>query len=69
MTNLFHPIFNSRGNNTVQVDLTTNKGLFREAVPSLELRDLDKANYHGKGASKAVSNVNDVIASLLLLPM
>jgi enolase len=68
-------IFDSRGNPTVEVDLTTDKGLFRAAVPSgastgiyeaLELRDGDKANYHGKSVFKAVSNVNDVIAPALL---
>ena len=68
-------IFDSRGNPTVEVDLTTDKGLFRAAVPSgastgiyeaLELRDGDKANYHGKGVSKAVSNVNDIIAPALV---
>lgn len=51
-------IFDSRGNPTVEVDLTTDKGLFRAAVPSgastgiyeaLELRDGDKGSYHAKG--------------------
>uniref|UniRef100_A0A493TMF4 Enolase n=1 Tax=Anas platyrhynchos platyrhynchos TaxID=8840 RepID=A0A493TMF4_ANAPP len=51
-------IFDSRGNPTVEVDLYTNKGLFRAAVPSgastgiyeaLELRDNDKTRYMGKG--------------------
>ncbi|KAL9933431.1 hypothetical protein V8E36_007607 [Tilletia maclaganii] len=68
-------IFDSRGNPTVEVDLTTDKGLFRAAVPSgastgiheaNELRDGDKANYVGKGVSKAVANVNDVIAPELI---
>jgi enolase len=68
-------IFDSRGNPTVEVDLTTSKGLFRAAVPSgastgiheaLEMRDGDKKNYLGKGVSKAVANVNDVIAALLV---
>jgi len=68
-------IFDSRGNPTVEVDLTTAKGLFRAAVPSgastgiheaLEMRDGDKKNYLGKGVSKAVANVNGVIASLLV---
>lgn len=61
-------IFDSRGNPTVEVDLTTEKGLFRAAVPSgastgiheaLELRDEIKTEYHGKGVKKAVSNIND----------
>ncbi|CAB3978179.1 alpha-enolase-like isoform X1 [Paramuricea clavata] len=68
-------IFDSRGNPTVEVDLTTSKGLFRAAVPSgastgvyeaLELRDKDPAAYLGKGVQKAVSNVNTVIAPALL---
>uniref|UniRef100_A0A3Q1AHX8 phosphopyruvate hydratase n=1 Tax=Amphiprion ocellaris TaxID=80972 RepID=A0A3Q1AHX8_AMPOC len=51
-------IFDSRGNPTVEVDLYTDKGLFRAAVPSgastgiyeaLELRDNDKSRYLGKG--------------------
>lgn len=62
-------IFDSRGNPTVEVDLTTEKGLFRAAVPSgastgvheaLELRDNVKAEYHGKGVKQAITNVNDV---------
>ena len=64
-------IFDSRGNPTVEVDVVTEKGLFRAAVPSgastgiyeaLELRDGDKSKYMGKGVSKAVNNVNNVIA-------
>ena len=67
---LARQIFDSRGNPTVEVDLTTEKGLFRAAVPSgastgiyeaLELRDDIKSEYHGKGVKKAVSNINDVI--------
>ena len=51
-------IFDSRGNPTVEVDLTTNLGVFRAAVPSgastgiyeaLEMRDKVKSEYHGKG--------------------
>uniref|UniRef100_A0A7N9AS07 phosphopyruvate hydratase n=1 Tax=Mastacembelus armatus TaxID=205130 RepID=A0A7N9AS07_9TELE len=51
-------ILDSRGNPTVEVDLHTEKGLFRAAVPSgastgiyeaLELRDGDKSRYKGKG--------------------
>uniref|UniRef100_A0A1L8E1V7 Enolase n=1 Tax=Nyssomyia neivai TaxID=330878 RepID=A0A1L8E1V7_9DIPT len=68
---LARQIFDSRGNPTVEVDLTTNLGLFRAAVPSgastgvheaLELRDNDKNNYHGKGVLKAVENINTIIA-------
>lgn len=59
-------IFDSRGNPTVEVDLTTDCGLFRAAVPSgastgiheaLELRDKEKNNYHGKSVYKAVCHV------------
>lgn len=51
-------IFDSRGNPTVEVEVTTDKGVFRAAVPSgastgiheaLELRDNIKADYVGKG--------------------
>ncbi|CAG8455624.1 11078_t:CDS:2 [Diversispora eburnea] len=68
-------IFDSRGNPTVEVDLTTEKGVFRAAVPSgastgiheaLELRDGIKADYVGKGVSKAVSNINDIIAPKII---
>lgn len=68
-------IFDSRGNPTVEVDLTTEKGLFRACVPSgastgaheaVELRDGDKSQYLGKGVSKAVDNVNNVIAPQLI---
>lgn len=68
-------IFDSRGNPTVEVDITTENGQFRAAVPSgastgiyeaLELRDKDPNAYHGKGVSKAVSNINDTIAPKLV---
>jgi len=68
-------IYDSRGNPTVEVDLTTEKGIFRAAVPSgastgiyeaLELRDKDKSKWHGKGVTKAVSNINDVLAPQLV---
>ncbi|KAF9516002.1 hypothetical protein BS47DRAFT_1327711 [Hydnum rufescens UP504] len=68
-------IFDSRGNPTVEVDLYTSKGRFRAAVPSgastgvheaVELRDGDKSQYVGKGVSKAVSNVNQLIAPELI---
>lgn len=64
-------IFDSRGNPTVEVDLTTENGVFRAAVPSgastgiyeaLELRDNVKTEYLGKGVKKAVANINDIIA-------
>ncbi|KAJ2493346.1 phosphopyruvate hydratase [Coemansia sp. RSA 2050] len=67
-------IFDSRGNPTIEVDLITDKGLFRAAVPSgastgvheaLELRD-GGSNYMGKGVQKAVDNVNNTIAPALI---
>jgi enolase len=68
-------IYDSRGNPTVEVDLVTEKGLFRAAVPSgastgiyeaLEMRDNVKGDYHGKGVNNAIKNVNDVIAPALV---
>ncbi|RWS24950.1 Enolase-like protein, partial [Leptotrombidium deliense] len=68
-------IFDSRGNPTVEVDVTTEKGVFRAAVPSgastgvheaLELRDKDKNHYHAKGVTKAIDNVNKIIAPALV---
>ena len=65
-------ILDSRGNPTIEVEVTTTSGYFgRAAVPSgastgeneaLELRDGDKDRYLGKGVLKAVHNVNNVIA-------
>lgn len=54
-------IFDSRGNPTVEVEVTTAKGVFRAAVPSgastgvheaLELRDKIKTDYVGKGTRR-----------------
>ncbi len=69
-------ILDSRGNPTVEVELELESGIKSMAsVPSgastgkreaLELRDNDKNRYHGKGVLKAVSNVNNVIAPLLI---
>ena len=68
-------IIDSRGNPTVEVDLTTEKGLFRASVPSgastgvheaVELRDGDASKWVGKGVDKAVANVNNVIAPELI---
>ncbi|CDS14531.1 Putative Enolase [Lichtheimia ramosa] len=68
-------IFDSRGNPTVEVEVTTDKGVFRAAVPSgastgiheaLELRDNIKADYVGKGVLKAVENVNKKIGPALI---
>jgi len=69
-------ILDSRGNPTIEVDVTLECGAFgRAAVPSgastgeheaLELRDGDKKRYLGKGVLKAVENVNTVIAPALI---
>ena len=69
-------ILDSRGNPTVEVDVTLDDGAFgRAAVPSgastgereaLELRDGDKARYDGKGVRKAVANVNGEIAAAIV---
>ena len=68
-------ILDSRGNPTVEVDVTLEGGfLGRAAVPSgastgiyeaCELRDGDRSRYLGKGVSKAVEHVNDEIAAAL----
>jgi enolase len=68
-------IIDSRGNPTVEVDVTLDNGAFgRAAVPSgastgqreaLELRDGDKKRYLGKGVTQAVSHVNGEIAQAL----
>ena len=69
-------ILDSRGNPTVEVEITTIDGVVgRASVPSgastgeneaLELRDGDKSRYGGKGVLKAVNNVNEVIAPALV---
>ena len=69
-------VLDSRGNPTVEVDVILECGAMgRAAVPSgastgeheaLELRDGDKKRYGGKGVTKAVNNVNTVIADALL---
>ncbi len=69
-------VLDSRGNPTVEVDVILECGAMgRAAVPSgastgeheaLELRDGDKKRYGGKGGTKAVNNVNTVIADALL---
>ncbi len=69
-------ILDSRGNPTVEVDVTLEGGAFgRAAVPSgastgereaLELRDGDAARYLGKGVRKAVAHVNGELATSLV---
>ncbi len=69
-------ILDSRGNPTVEVEVYLENGAMgRAAVPSgastgereaLELRDGDKSRYLGKGVTKAVENVNEVVAEVLI---
>jgi enolase len=69
-------ILDSRGNPTVEVDITLESGVLgRAAVPSgastgeheaAELRDGDKNRYFGKGVKKAVENVNTVIRKAII---
>src|SRR4051812_21177281 len=69
-------ILDSRGNPTIEVDVTLSDGSFgRAAVPSgastgiheaWELRDGDKAKFLGKGVTKAVTAINDKLANELI---
>ncbi len=69
-------ILDSRGNPTIEVEVTLECGIVgRAAIPSgastgeneaCELRDGDKSRYLGKGVQKAVENVNDKIADELI---
>ena len=69
-------ILDSRGNPTLEVEVTLETGAFgRAAVPSgastgvheaVELRDEDKSRYNGKGVLKAVANVNKEIAEAVI---
>jgi len=69
-------VLDSRGNPTIEVEVITEAGGFgRAMVPSgastgeyeaVELRDGDKSRYLGKGVSKAVDNVNEVIAEEII---
>jgi enolase len=71
-----HEILDSRGNPTVEVEVTLADGSWgRAAVPSgastgsheaLELRDKDEKRYGGKGVLKAVENVNKEIAEAIV---
>ena len=68
-------ILDSRGNPTIEVEVTTDNGVMgRASVPSgastgeneaLELRDGDKSRFGGKGVLKAVDNVNNIIGPAL----
>ena len=69
-------ILDSRGTPTVEVDMLLDSGAFgRAAVPSgastgsreaLELRDEDSGRYGGKGVTRAVENVNNLIAPAIM---
>lgn len=69
-------VLDSRGNPTIEVEVTTESGSFgRAMVPSgastgereaLELRDGDKTRFLGKGVLKAVENVNEIICDAVL---
>ncbi|WP_423364109.1 phosphopyruvate hydratase [Mycoplasma sp. P36-A1] len=69
-------VLDSRGNPTVEVEVSIESGEFASAiVPSgastgeyeaVELRDGDKSRYGGKGVTKAVDNVNDIIADEII---
>lgn len=75
ITNLYaREILDSRGNPTVECELSTETFTVRASVPSgastgtneaLELRDGD-TRYHGKGVTKAVNNVNTIIKNALI---
>ncbi|MXQ72836.1 phosphopyruvate hydratase [Clostridiaceae bacterium DONG20-135] len=69
-------ILDSRGNPTIEVEVETESGAFgRAMVPSgastgereaLELRDGDKSRFLGKGVTKAVDNVNNILADRVI---
>lgn len=69
-------ILDSRGNPTIEVDVTLACGIIgRASVPSgasrgeheaIELRDAEPNRYNGKGVCKAVNNINEVIAPILI---
>jgi enolase len=69
-------ILDSRGNPTLEVDVTLENGIMgRAAVPSgastgaheaVELRDNDQTRFKGKGVSKAIENVNNELAKVIV---
>ncbi len=68
-------VLDSRGNPTIEVEVTTEDSIGRAIVPSgastgeyeaYELRDGDRKRYDGKGVIKAAKNVNDVIADEII---
>lgn len=77
ITNVYaREVLDSRGNPTIEVEVTTESGVFARAlVPSgastgeheaVELRDGDKSRFGGKGVLKAVNNVNQIIAPKII---
>src|SRR5690242_15339770 len=75
MAVLAREILDSRGNPTVEVEVQTQSGRGRAAIPSgastgeheaLELRDGDKKRYLGKGVLKAVQNVNQTLGPAII---
>jgi enolase len=67
-------VLDSRGNPTVEAEVKTASATGRASVPSgastgtheaIELRDGDQAKFHGKGVTKAVANVNGILARRL----
>ncbi len=67
-------VLDSRGNPTVEAEVSTGSTVGRASVPSgastgsheaLELRDGDPKRFHGRGVSKAVANVNEIIGPKL----
>jgi enolase len=67
-------ILDSRGNPTVEAEILTTSSVGRASVPSgaskgkheaVELRDGDSKRFHGKGVTKAVSNINRIIGPRL----
>jgi len=68
-------ILDSRGNPTVEVELKTDGGFFVDSVPSgastgrreaIEVRDHDENRFMGMGVMKAVSNINNQLANVLI---
>lgn len=69
-------ILDSRGNPTIEVEITTQEGVYgRAAVPSgastgrheaLELRDTDGSHYLGRGVQKAIGHVNNILKDTLI---
>jgi enolase len=72
---LAREILDSRGNPTIEVEVSTNQVIARASIPAgastgtheaVELRDADPWRYQGQGVLKAVTNVNTVLKNKLL---